>query len=53
MLITVEDYKRITGKTLADEELAKVETLLSVAISQIENVTGYKLEVETLTENYD
>jgi len=53
MLITVEDYKRITGKTLADEELAKVETLLSVAISQIENITGYKLEVETLTENYD
>ena len=53
MLITVEDYKRITGKTLADEELAKVETLLSVAISQIENITGYKLEVETLTEDYD
>ena len=53
MLITVEDYKRITGKTLADEELAKVETLLSVAISQIENTTGYKLEVETLTEDYD
>lgn len=53
MLITVEDYKRITGKTLANEELAKVETLLSVAISQIENITGYRLEVETLTENYD
>ena len=53
MLITVEDYKRITGKTLADEELARVETLLGVAISQIENITGYKLEVETLTENYD
>ena len=53
MLITIEDYKRITGKTLADEELAKVETLLSVAISQIENITGYKLEVETLTEDYD
>ena len=53
MLITIEDYKRITGKTLADEELAKVETLLGIAISQIENVTGYKLEVETLTENYD
>ena len=53
MLITVEDYKRITGKTLANEELAKVETLLSVAISQIENITGYKLEVETLAENYD
>lgn len=53
MLITVEDYKGITGKTLADEELAKVETLLSVAISQIENTTGYKLEVETLTEDYD
>ena len=53
MLITVEDYKRITGKTLANEELAKVETLLGVAISQIENITGYKLEVETLKENYD
>ena len=53
MLITVEDYKRITGKTLADEELAKVETLLGVAISQIENMTGYKLEVETLIEDYD
>ena len=52
MLITVEDYKGITGKTLADEELAKVETLLSVAISQIENTTGQKLEVETLTEDY-
>lgn len=53
MLITVEDYKRITGKTLADEELAKVETLLGIAISQIENITGYKLEVETLIEDYD
>ena len=53
MLITVEDYKRITGKTLVDEELAKVETLLGIAISQIENITGYKLEVETLTEDYD
>lgn len=53
MLITIEDYKRITGKTLADEELAKVETLLGVAISQIENMTGYKLEVETLIEDYD
>ena len=53
MLITINDYEKITGKTLADEELAKVETLLSVAISQIENITGYKLEVETLTENYD
>ena len=53
MLITVNDYEKITGKTLADEELAKVETLLGIAISQIENITGYKLEVETLTENYD
>ena len=35
MLITINDYEKITGKTLADEELAKVETLLSVAISQI------------------
>ena len=53
MLITIEDYKKITGKTLADNEKARVETLLSVAISQIENMTGYKLEVETLTEDYD
>lgn len=53
MLITVEDYKRITGKTLADEELAKVETLIGIAISQIENITGYKLEVETIIEDYD
>ena len=53
MLITVEDYKRITGKTLVDEELAKVETLLGIAISQIQNITGYKLEVETLIEDYD
>lgn len=53
MLITVEDYKRITGKILADEELAKVETLLGIAISQIQNITGYKLEVETIIEDYD
>ena len=53
MLITVEDYKRITGKTLVDEELAKVETLLGIAISQIENIIGYKLEVEELTEDYE
>jgi hypothetical protein len=53
MLITVEDYKRITGKILVDEELAKVETLLGIAISQIQNITGYKLEVETLIEDYD
>ena len=53
MLITVEDYKKITGATLEDNEKARVETLLGIAISQIENVTGYKLEVETLTEDYD
>lgn len=53
MLITVEDYEKITGTTLADEEKARVETLLGIAISQIENTTGYKLEVETLTEDYD
>ena len=53
MLITVEDYEKITGTTLADNEKARVETLLSVAISQIENMAGYKLEVETLTEDYD
>ena len=53
MLITVEDYEKITGTTLADNEKARVETLLGIAISQIENVIGYKLEVEELTENYD
>ena len=53
MLITVNDYERITGTTLADDKKARVETLLNVAVSQIENITGYKLEVETLTENYD
>ena len=53
MLITVEDYEKITGTTLADNEKARVETLLGIAISQIENVIGYKLEVEELTEDYD
>ena len=53
MLITVEDYEKITGTTLADNEKARVETLLGIAISQIENITGYKLEVEELTEEYD
>lgn len=53
MLITANDYERITGTTLADNEKAKVETLLNVVISQIENTTGYKLEVETLIEDYD
>lgn len=53
MLITVEDYKKITGATLEDNEKARVETLLGIAISQIENITGYKLEVETLIEDYD
>lgn len=53
MLITVEDYEKITGTTLADNEKARVETLLGIAISQIENITGYKLDVEELTEDYD
>ena len=53
MLITVEDYEKITGGTLADEEKARVEALLNVGISQIENITGYKLEVEELVEDYD
>ena len=53
MLITVNDYERITRTTLADDEKARVEALLNVAISQIENTTGYKLEVETLIEDYD
>ena len=43
MLITIEDYKKITGKTLADEELAKVETLLKAVVSHIENILGYEL----------
>ena len=51
--MTVNDYEKITGATLADDEKARVETLLGVAISQIENITGYKLEVETLIEDYD
>ena len=51
--MTVNDYEKITGATLADDEKARVETLLGVAISQIENMAGYKLEVETLTEDYD
>ena len=53
MLITVNDYEKITGKTLADDEKARVEALLNVGISQIENITGYKLEVEELVEDYD
>lgn len=53
MLITVNDYEKITGKTLADDEKARVEALLGIAISQIENVIGYKLEVEELIEDYD
>ena len=43
MLITIEDYKKITGKALADEELAKVETLLKAVVSHIENILGYEL----------
>ena len=39
MLITVEDYKKITGATLEDNEKARVETLLGIAISQIEIVS--------------
>ena len=50
MLITIEDYKKITGKTLADEELAKVDTLLKVTISYIENMLGYSLNEETVKE---
>nr|DAO37817.1 MAG TPA: hypothetical protein [Caudoviricetes sp.] len=50
MLITVEDYQKLTGKTLADEELAKVETLLKIVISYIENMLGYTLNEETVKE---
>ena len=52
MLITIEDYKKITGKTLADEELAKVETLLKTVISHIENILGYELEEHEIIEFY-
>ena len=44
MLITIEDYKRITGKTLADEELDMIMTLLKTVFSYIENILGYELE---------
>lgn len=50
MLITIEDYQKLTGKTLADEELAKVDTLLKVTISYIENMLGYSLNEETVKE---
>ena len=53
MLITVEDYEKTTGTTLADNEKARVGILFGIAISQIENVIGYKLEVEELTEDYE
>lgn len=52
MLITIEDYKKITGKTLADEELAKVETLLKAVVSHIENILGYNLEEHEIVEFY-
>ena len=53
MMITVEDSEKITGTNLADNEKARVGILLGIAINQIENVIGYKLEVEELTEDYD
>ena len=52
MLITIEDYKKITGKTLADEELAKVETLLKSVVRHIENILGYELEEHEIVEFY-
>ena len=52
MLITIENYKKITGKTLADDEAAKVEALLKVAISYIENILGYTLDEGEVTEIY-
>lgn len=50
MLITIEDYKKITGKTLATDEEAKVMTLLKVVINSIENILGYDLEEHETTE---
>lgn len=52
MLITVEDYKGITGKTLAEEESAKVEALLEAVLSSIENILGYPLAETETTEIY-
>ena len=52
MLITIEDYKKITGKTLADEKLAKVETLLKAVVSHIENILGYELGEHEIVEFY-
>lgn len=50
MLIAIEDYKKITGKTLDNNEVSKVETLLEVAVSYIENLLGYSLEKKEVTE---
>lgn len=52
MLITIEDYKLFTGKSLADDEVARVEALLQAAIEQIENILGYKLGETETTEIY-
>jgi hypothetical protein len=52
MLITIEDYKLLTGKSLADDEVARVEALLQATIEQIENILGYKLSEEEITEVY-
>ena len=52
MLITIEDYKLLTGKSLADDEVARVEALLQATVEQIENVLGYKLSEEEITEVY-
>lgn len=50
MLITIEDYKLLTGKALADDEVARVEALLKAVVEYIENILGYSLTEEEITE---
>ena len=52
MLITIEDYKLLTGKALADDEVARVEALLKAVVEYIENILGYSLTEEEITEVY-
>ena len=52
MLITIEDYKLLTGKALADDKVARVEALLKAVVGYIENILGYSLTEEEITEVY-
>ena len=52
MLLKVSDYEKIKGKTLAEEESAKVEALLEAVLSSIENTLGYPLAETETTEIY-